>query len=215
MNSTQEKILELATQGDIEQYGLRELARKLDVHPQTAKYHKERLIQSGALKGPHCMASVSRKCDEDILGGADLIAIPYLGAANCGPAQYIAGAEPEGTVTLSSRLLSCKKYASLFALKADGQSMNQASIDGNCIDTGDYVIVETDREPKAGDCVVAVVNGLANIKQYKPEYANGELTRITLLSQSDDDYDPIFIHPDDQAEGLIAGIAVQVIKRPQ
>ena len=41
MNETKERIMDLAKTTDINTLGIRELARQLDVHPQTAKYHKE------------------------------------------------------------------------------------------------------------------------------------------------------------------------------
>lgn len=214
MNPTRQALLELSKTEDISQLGLRELGRRLNAHPQTVKHHYERLLSEGLLPKPINMAN-SLKVTEDVLGHADLVTIPFLGAANCGPARHIAGSEPEGTLTISSRLLKPSRYDSLFAVKADGSSMNQANLSGQTIETGDYVIVDSAKQPTHGDLVLAVVNGLANIKKYQPESQNGELTRIALVSQSSDNFDPIFIHPEDQSEGLIAGVALQVIKRPQ
>lgn len=215
MNETQERILELSKTTDINTIGIRELARQLGVHPQTAKYHKEQLIKQGFIKRTGIFQA--SRVSENLLIGADLVTIPYLGAANCGPASRIAGAEPVGEISVSSRLLKrAGNLSSLFAVKADGTSMNQARLYGDSIDDGDFVIVDSGREPVKGDYVVATVNNLANIKKFLPELNDeGELSRIALVSESTEEYEPIFIHPEDQAEGLIAGVALHVVKKAQ
>ena len=215
MNETQERIMDLAKTTDINTLGIRELARQLDVHPQTAKYHKEQLIKKWQLKRTG-MFRASR-IDEAVLGSAQLVTIPYLGAANCGPATRVAGAEPVGEICVSSRLLTrARSLESLFAVKAEGTSMNQARLYGETIDDGDFVIIDSGCVPEKGDYVVATVNNLANIKKFLPEHnSEGQLSRIALISESTEEYEPIFIHPEDQAEGLIAGVALQVVKRVQ
>ena len=213
MNETQRRILKLAETVDIYSLGIRELARELNVHPQTAKYHKGRLEQAGKLKGSGIFADIT--VQSAVLGGADLVTLPFLGSASCGPASQIAGAEPEGKITLSSRLLETRHYQSLFAIKAHGNSMNKASISGKPIEDGDYVIVDTSKQAISGDYVVAIVNGLANIKRYYPQTNDdGDSTGVALISESTNDFEPIFIHPEDDEDGLIAGIALQTIKKP-
>ncbi|MEK7600075.1 MAG: S24 family peptidase [Patescibacteria group bacterium] len=213
MNETQKQILELANHKDINALGIRELARQLGVHPQTAKYHREQLIKKGLIRRTGTFRA--SRVEQNMLDGADLVTIPYLGAANCGPAARFAGAEPAGQLGISSRLLHTKKFSSLFAIKADGNSMNRARLYGETIEDGDFVIVDSEAQPKNNDYVVSTVNNLANIKKYAPEFgSDGTLQRITLLSESTDEYEPIFIHPEDEAERLIAGVAVQVIKKP-
>lgn len=214
MNDTQRHILELAKTIDIQSLGIRELARRLGVHPQTAKYHKQRLERGGLLKSGHGLFS-DIEIERAVLGGADLVTIPFLGAANCGPATHLAGTEAEGKLTISSRLLGTQNYRALFAVKADGASMDRASVNGRCIESGDFIVVDGSAHPQKGDYVVAVVNNLANIKRYYPEYdEHHHITRITLLSESSEQYEPIFIHPEDAQEGLIAGVVLQVIPKP-
>jgi SOS-response transcriptional repressor LexA len=214
MNDTQVRILELTKTTDINTLGVRELARQLGVHPQTAKYHREQLIKRGYVKRSGVFKA--SRVDVGLLIGADLVTIPYLGAANCGPATRIAGAEPIGEISVSSRLLKrASSFDSLFAVKADGLSMNQAHLYGEVIDDGDFVIVDSGQVPQKNDYVLATINGLANIKKFLPEYENDELSRITLVSESTEQYEPIFIHPEDQIEGLIAGVALQVLKKVQ
>ena len=212
MNETQQRIINIAKTVDIHAIGIRELARQLGVHPQTAKYHRDQLIKKNVIKRPGIFKTC--RVDQTILGGADLVTIPYLGAANCGPATRIAGAEAVGEINVSSRFLKdVRNFDTLFAVKADGTSMNRARLYGDSIDDGDFVIVDSGRHPQKNDYIVATVNNLANIKKYLPEYDDeGRLIRITLLSESTSEYEPIFIHPEDQSEGLIAGVALQVIK---
>jgi SOS-response transcriptional repressor LexA len=215
MNETQTRMLELASTTDINALGIRELARQLGVHPQTAKYHREQLIKNGHVKRTGVFRA--SRISEGLIVGADLITIPYLGAANCGPATRIAGAEPAGEICISSRLLEgIKDFESLFAVKAEGTSMNQARLYGESINDGDFVIVDSSRQPKKNDYVVATLNNLANIKKFSPEHDNeGNLSRIALISESTETFEPIFIHPEDEAEGLIAGVALQVVKKAQ
>lgn len=214
MNDTQKKILELAGTVDINTIGIRELGRQLGVHPQTAKYHKEQLIKKNMLKRTGAIRA--SRVEENLLGSADLVTIPFLGSANCGPASRIAGSEPIGELRVSSSLLHTNRLQSLFAVQADGDSMNQATLYSEHIEDGDFVIIDTEKEPKKDDYVLATVDGLANIKRFNPEYnQTGELTRIALLSESTASYEPFFIHPDDEHDGLIAGVAVQVVKKPQ
>jgi SOS-response transcriptional repressor LexA len=214
MNDTQKKILELAKTVDINTIGIRELSRQLDVHPQTAKYHKEQLIKKNMLRRTGVLRA--SRVEENLLGNADLVTIPFLGSANCGPASRIAGSEPVGEIKVSSSLLRTKSLGSLFAVQADGDSMNQATLYGEHIEDGDFVVVDSEKEPKKDDYVLATVDGLANIKRFQPEYdTEGELTRIALLSESTSTYEPFFIHPDDEHDGLIAGVVVQVVKKPQ
>ena len=213
MSETRKQILELAKTTDVNTLGVRELARQLGVHPQTAKYHKEWLIKKGMIKRTGTFRA--SRVEENLLGEANLVTIPYLGAANCGPATRIAGAEPAGEISVSSRLLKrAGSLDSLFAVKAEGTSMNRARLYGESIDDGDFVIVDSGRAPEKGDYVVATVNNLANVKKFLPEQdSEGNLSHIALVSESTEEYEPIFIHPEDQSEGLIAGVALQVLKR--
>lgn len=214
MHKTQTAILKIAQSQDLSFVGIRELARMLDVHPQTAKHHLHQLIKKGLIKRGGVLDASSIRTD--ILHGADLVVIPYMGAANCGPAVRIAKDDIEGYLNISSRLLDTKDYGSLFAIQADGDSMNQAQLNSQTIENGDYVVVDSKRIPQRNDYVVATINHMANLKKFYPEQdANGRIYRIALLSESGDDHDPIFIHPEDGTGQLIAGVAIQVIKNSQ
>lgn len=214
MHKTQEAILEIAKHKDLSLIGVRELGRILGVHPQTAKYHMEQLAKRGLVRTGGILDASSTH--PDILPGANLVKIPYMGAANCGPASLIAKDDIEGHINVSSRLLDTDDYGSLFAIKADGDSMNQAKLKRQSIEDGDFVVIDSKRIPQKNDYILATVDNLANLKKFCPEQdAKGRIRRIVLLSESTDDYGPIIIHPKDDTGRLIAGVAIQVIKNPQ
>jgi SOS-response transcriptional repressor LexA len=96
----------------------------------------------------------------------------------------------------------------LYALIADGDSMNKAEIDGKTIESGDFVLVDSEYKTyKNTDIVVAVIDGLATIKRYREDRAN---KMIILEADSTEKYLPIFIHEGDDFQ--ISGKVVGVIK---
>src|SRR6185437_10651889 len=108
----------------------------------------------------------------------------------CGPASQFANDEEMGFIHVSSTFLHTNRYEDLYAIVTSGESMNQTKIDGKSINDGDYVVVDRSvTQPNNGDCVVAIVNGLANIKRFFRERG-----RIVLVSESSEHFDPIFIH---------------------
>lgn len=190
--------------------GLREIARELDVkNPQNIKFHLKKLNDAGLLDF-EMRPSVKIQTNE--LGTSSLIRIPIMGAVSAGPATQRADNELSGYLRISSALLKTKNYKNLFALKVVGLSMNRANVSGMSVNDGDYAIVDSSkRSPKDGDYVIAVVDGLANLKRFLFDKANNQ---IVLLSESSEDYLPIFVHPQDDNEGLISGSVVQVVRKP-
>lgn len=211
MHKVQVQLLELSKRQDISKLGLRELARALNVrNPETIKYHLAKLKEANLISdSPVKMDRVEKKR----LGVSDLITIPIMGAASAGPATQVVTGEVEGYLKISSKLLVSKNYDDLYALRVVGRSMNQANINNQAVDDGDYVIVDgTKRTPKNNDHVVAVVDGLANIKRLIIDKLNNQ---IVLLSESSDNFLPIFVHPDDERDGLVSGTVIQVVKQPR
>jgi SOS-response transcriptional repressor LexA len=218
MNSTQESLKELSKNTDLKTLSIREIGRRLgsngkELHPETVKYHWKKLFDAGEVTYLYDGRTNLRRSSSiaEGLSAEDmkLVAIPIYGKADCGPATKVADQEDLGTLRISSRLLNTSNYASLYALQASGSSMNQAVVNGHAINDGDYVIVDSRlNSPRNGDCVVAIVDGLANIKKFYREK-----DRIALLSESTKQYDPIFIHPEDQSDSLIGGKVIQVIEK--
>lgn len=182
--------------------GLREIGREIGVkNPQTIKYHLNKLLEQGVSLKPE----LGLRTDT-----IHLVSVPVVGSANCGPATIFADDRIEDTLKISPRLLNTNEYKNLFALRAVGDSMNKAMIDGNSIENNDYVIVDSSkRGAEDAKYVVAVVDGLANIKRIQIDRPNKQ---IALLSESTNVFSPIFIHLDDQTDALIAGEVVQVVK---
>lgn len=190
--------------------GLREIARELDVkNPQNIKFHLKKLSDAGLLDF-EMRPSVKIQTNEH--STSSLIRIPILGAVSAGPATQRAENELSGFLRISSALLKTKNYKDLFALKVAGLSMNRANVNGMPINDGDYAIVDSSkRSPKDGDYVIAVVDGLANLKRFLFDKENNQ---VVLMSESSEDYLPIFVHPQDNNEGLISGSVVQVVRQP-
>lgn len=210
MNETRDRLLQLAREKDISNMGLREIARELNVkNPQNIKFHLKKLSDAGLLDFK-MRPSVRIQANE--LGTSSLIRIPILGAVSAGPATQRADNELSGYLRISSALLKTRNYKDLFALKIAGLSMNRANVNGMPINDGDYAIVDgSKRSPKDGDYVIAVVDGLANLKRFLFDKENNQ---VVLMSESSEDYLPIFVHPQDDNEGLISGSVVQVVRQP-
>jgi SOS-response transcriptional repressor LexA len=140
-----------------------------------------------------------------------LFSIPVVGTANCGPATIFAEQNFQGFLRISSKLVGRSKPAGLYAIKADGASMNRAEIKGKRIEDGDYIIIDKENhDVKTGDVVLAIVDSKATVKKFIDDRANGQ---IVLMAQSSFDYEPIYLHQDD--DFTISGKAVSVIKRPR
>jgi repressor LexA len=114
----------------------------------------------------------------------------------------------QGFLKVSSRLLERSKPDGLFAIKADGSSMNRAIINEKTIDDGDYIIVDKNSlDVHTGDVVLAIIDNKATVKRFIDDRQNGQ---IVLKADSSFDYEPIYLHPDD--EFSINGKVIGVIK---
>lgn len=207
LHPTQQKILDLSEKQDITKIGYRKLGELVGVnHPQLVKHHLNQLIQKGFIKIDKSLNVLSQMKISDE-NQVHFINIPIVGKANCGQATMIADERIESFLKISPSLLDKRK--NIFALEAKGDSMNRASVNGKFINDGDYVIVDSDyKTPKAGDYVVSIIEGCANIKKL---FMDKENNQIVLLSESTNNYPPIFI--DANVNFLINGKVIQVIKK--
>lgn len=219
MHPVQEKLLELSKRENLAKLSLRDMASQIGLpteSPQRIKHHLLQLQKKGFLtidraKGLMERASSTPGWAKGLLdSAARLFAIPIVGTANCGPATIFAEQNFQGFLRVSSKLVGRTKPTGLYAIKADGYSMNRAEIDGKRIEDGDYVIVDG-RQTSAeyGEIVVAIVDSRATIKRLIDDRTNGQ---IVLKAESSFDYEPIYLHPDDAFS--ISGKVVGVIKRP-
>ena len=208
MHPIQQKLQALVKEEDISQMSLREIGKRVGVvnSPQKIKHHLAQLQRKGYVNIDHT-ANIFTSIQNTIGSSVNFQKIPILGDANCGVATRVATEEIRGYLQITASALK-KKNKSLFALQAFGDSMNKANIDGNKIENGDYVLVDSqDKNIKDGDYIVSIIEGHANIKKLKIDLENNQ---ILLTSESTNNYPPIVISTMDNY--LINGKVVQVIK---
>lgn len=210
MHETKRKILALARSRNLGDMSLQQIGDSVGIkNPSGVSYHLSQLYASGHLKkGENGVITVLDDSGEAI----SLNSIPILGAANCGPASLYAEDVVEGFLQVSAKLIHPGKK--LFALRASGNSMNDAEAGDrkDKIEDGDYVIIDsTKRNPEPGSYIVAVLEGLANIKRFSKNNETGE---IVLLSESTEPNPPIFLHPEDSDNFFVAGEVKYVLKNP-
>lgn len=217
MHLIQEKILELSREENLAKLSLREMAKLIGLKnesPQKIKHHLLQLQKKGFLSIDRSRGIMNRSSEKSKLSkgflknSSKLFSIPIIGTANCGPADIFAEENFQGFLKISSKLISRSKPNGLFAIKTDGSSMNRAEIKGKKIEDGDFVIIDSeDIDAKTDNVVLAIIDNKATIKKFIDDRENGQ---IILKAESSYDYEPIYLHPDD--EFFINGKAVGVIK---
>lgn len=217
MHNIQNKLLKLIQERNLGQLTLDQIGDLLGIRPrspQKVKHHLGQLEKKGFIRVDKSRGTIEKTGFGSLTGflrRGKLFAIPILGAANAGPAQLLAEPNIEGYLRISSTLVGRRSSKGLFALKVDGPSMNRAAIGGKKIEDGDYVIIDSEhREPKEGEIVLSVIDGMANIKKFHFDKVNRQ---IVLISDSTHDIPPIYIHEDD--DYIVNGKVVQLIKKPK
>lgn len=207
MHTIQEKLLKVIDDKNIGALTLRQIGELIEEKlPQKVKHHLSQLERKGFILIDRKNKNIT-KISNKAKASEIFVSIPIVGAANCGPATIYADQNIEGYLKISKRLVPNKK--SVFALRAEGNSLNKADIAGKNIEGGDFVIVDSgNTSPHDNDYVVSVIDGMANIKKYR---LDKEHSRIALLSESTQEYSPIFIHKDDNFR--ISGKVVDVVKK--
>lgn len=215
MHKTQTMLLDLAKRQNIGKMSLRQIAGLVGVEnsPQLVKHHLLQLEKAGLIQLNHSegiIKAVKRGLSESNTANPTIYSLPIVGAANCGDATIFAEERIMGHLKISSSMLPRKKQ-DLYVLTAEGNSMNKAKLeDGKTIENGDFVIVDSSyRNPKNGDIIVSVIDGMANIKQFTLDKKN---KTIVLQSESTEKHLPIFIHEGDNYE--VSGKVVGIIKNP-
>jgi len=209
MHQIQEKLLELSKKMSLKGKSLREIGELVGVNnqPQKVKHHLAQLEKKGFVDILGGGSDIRRV--EKAVGG--LIPVPILGTANCGEARMFADDNIEGYLKVSPTML--KKKNNIFAIRATGFSMNKANVNGESIDQGDFVIVDSEnKNPHNGDYVLSIIDGVANIKKIS---IDDKRQQIVLLSESSKDYSPIYIHAEDSDCYSVGGKVLQVIKKPK
>jgi repressor LexA len=220
MHPVQEALLRVSRSQNLAKLSLRGMASAIGMpgqSPQKIKHHLLQLQKKGFLTIDRARATMERTplVATRISGLVEresglLFSIPLVGVANCGPGELFAEQNFQGFLRVSSKLVGRSRPTGLYALKADGSSMNRAAINGRTIGDGDYVIVDSRKtSARDGDVVVAVLENRATIKRFIDDRDNGQ---VVLRADSSFDYEPIHLHPDDEVR--ISGTVIAVIKRP-
>lgn len=212
MHIIQKQLIDLiATHEDFGSYSLRKIAEMVGAEgkPQTAKYHLQQLEKDGLIQ-MNLEAGVIKLVKRGYAKASTspIYSLPVVGSANCGPTTIFAEQNIDQYLKISSSLLPRNK-SNLYALIADGDSMNKAEVEsGKVIESGDFILVDNEQKVyKQGDIVVAVIDGLATIKRYREDKEN---KMIVLEADSTHKYLPIFIHEGDDFH--ISGKVVGIIK---
>lgn len=219
MHIIQEKLLELSKRENLANLSLRDMARGIGMpheSPQKIKHHVTQLQKKGFLAIDRLRGVMDRTAMEPgwakglLKKTARLFSIPIIGTASCGPATIFAEQNFQGFLRTSSKLVGRTKPSGLYAIKADGSSMNRAIVGEKNIEDGDFVIIDgDDRSASTGDVVLVIIDNKATIKRFILDQKNEQ---IVLRADSSYDYEPIHLHLDD--EFFINGKAVAVIKNP-
>jgi repressor LexA len=220
MHPIQQRLLDLSKRENLALLSLREMAARIEMKdeaPQKIKHHLQQLEKRGFLVIDRARGIMARAGSHPgwakglLESSAKLFSIPIVGTASCGPATIFAEQNFQGFLRVSSKLIGRSQPTGLYAIRADGSSMNRAEINERRIEDGDFVIIDgRRRSAENGDVVVAIVDGKATIKEFIDDRANGQ---IVLRARSSFDYEPIHLHPDDDFS--ISGKVVGVIKKPQ
>ncbi|MDO8668349.1 MAG: S24 family peptidase [bacterium] len=206
MHIIQEKLLKLTSEQNIGNLKLREIGDLIGTpHPQLIKHHLNQLEQKGFIVINRLKKTIERVGEKST---GLLKVIPILGTADCGPANFYADQNIEGYLKISSNLLKSDKK--LFALRASGDSMNQANIENKSIENGDYVIVEPGNNVSNNDYVVSIIDGVCNIKKL---YVDEKNEQIILLSESSKNLPPIILNPN-EINYYINGKVIKVVNVP-
>lgn len=210
MHETQKALLEISKTHDLGKMSYWKIARLIGIsNAQTAKYHLLQLEKKGLIRLDKEQGVIERM-KQGVSRMSGLVAVPIYGAADCGSATKFAENYVQGYIRVSSALVPYKK--GLFAVQADGLSMNNAKIGKRKrnIEPGDYVIVDGDvKVPEKGEYVLSVIDGLANIKKF---YLDEEHQQVMLVSESTKDYPPIVIDESEIDQYVLSGKVVEVIK---
>lgn len=210
MHQIRVKLLKLSQRIDTSNLGLRQFAKLIgEKHPQLIKYHLEQMEKDGLIhRGSNAKITVLKDAEKFIM--PNMVSLPIVGSASCGPASCVAEQDIKGYLQTSAGILGNRDKKEIFVIKAVGNSLNAAQdVMGGKIEDGDMVIIDkSNQNPKNGDYVLSIIDDAANLKRF---YRDADGT-VRLVSESTENIPPILIHPDDFASFMINGIVVRVIK---
>jgi repressor LexA len=131
----------------------------------------------------------------------ETVAVPVLGRVAAG-SPILADENVETTVHVDSFFLGNGSHDKVFALRVAGDSMMDAGIYD-----GDYIFVRKQLEARAGQIVVAMIDGEATVKRYEPD---GDVIRLVPENAS---MQPIVVRKQDFRSTSILGVVAGVYRR--
>lgn len=136
---------------------------------------------------------------KDNQNNAETVDIPLVGVAACGQ-PLLAEENIEAYVPISIRI--AKPSNKYFILRAKGDSMNNANINGYAINNGDLVLIKQQQTAQNGDTVVALIDDDATIKEF---HNNGDI--IVLKPKSNNNkHQPIILTSDFRIQGIVVNV---------
>jgi len=221
MHLIQKELLELSKKENLAKLSLRDMAERIGTpkaSPQQIKHHLLQLQKKGFFSIDRANGTINHNINtpswaKGLLNskGSRLLSIPIIGTANCGPATIFAEQNFKGFLKVSGKLIDRSKPAGLYAIKAEGSSMNRANVKGKHIEDGDHIIIDSeDKNIIDRDVVLTIIDNKATVKRFIDDREHGQ---IVLKADSSFDYEPIYLHPTD--DFIINGKVIGVIKRPK
>ena len=167
-----------------------QIADALSITPGTVSKYLTHMRDNGLIEydGYTVHTEVTRKHNKNQCSAA------ILGSVSCGPLQYENG-DIEGFVALPEIIFGKGEF---YILRANGDSMIDAGIDD-----GDWVVVKKQDTANEGDIVVALVDGMNNLKYFFKDTENG----CAILRSANKNYTDIYVK-----ELSLQGVATRIIK---
>lgn len=162
---------------------------------------KREVLKSRALRPVSASDGHSNVVPAIVPSGGDTIAVPVLGRVAAG-SPILADEHVETTVHVDSFFLGSAKRDRVFALRVTGDSMIDAGIHD-----GDYIFVKKQIEARAGDIVVAMIDGEATVKRFQPK---GDVVQLIPENST---MRPIVVRREDFRQTSILGIVCGVYRR--
>lgn len=186
---------------------LSELQKKLGINTKRgvvnhliALEKKGFILRTGEPRGIHMVE------EDDQIVYDYLIGVPIFGYANAGIPLVAAEEDNLGVLKIDEKLLS--KKDGLFSLIVKGDSMDLATLEGNYLKDGSYLVVQKDATIENGDIVVAIIDGCATVKRIKENH-----DMVVLYPESSNPNNmPIYL--DRNSESIINGKVIKVLDNP-
>lgn len=210
MHPTQKKILALLEANGQLFLKYAQIGREIgEDHIQSVKYHLQQLEKRGYVVVDR-LKKIVTKASSDTASSLGFSNIPFYGEANCGSPLSYAEDIQHGTLKISTSIVP--RSENIIAVRAVGNSMDDADIKGKNIEDGDFVIVDTQKkDPKNGDYVLSIIDDGANIKRIFFDKTN---QYVVLRPVSNDlNFRDIIIDSSDSYS--VVGTVRCVIKKPK